>query len=449
MASENIQVRTLPKFFNLKWSTHQISFALHFLLIGYLTYYCTNIMGMSAGLVGVVLLVSKLFDGITDILAAIIIERTNSKMGKGRPYVLFMPVVWIFTVIIFSAPPMGQFGKAFFIFSLYFMINSVGITLVNTAEPVYLARSLENPEDSAVVLSMSGLLATVAGIVGGIAIPLLITKFEANSMGWTIIALIFAIPGAILSIIRFTTVKELDHKKNATVSEKYGISDMLKILGNNRHVILLIIIQMLANVFSGLGSAVMTYYFQYIVGNISSQAIVTAAGVIGMLALLVLPYLFKKYSVKQIMMAGMLIGVIGCLLRLSSAIPVLVISSIFTYMAVIPTGMLLPSLLIDCMDYNEWKSGSRVEAVFGAMNALSSKVGSGVASVLVGIVMGLAGYDGTLAVQSAAANHAIIALYAWVPAIMFVIMFILTRNYNIDKEMPQVRKELAERRGDS
>ena len=447
--SDNKMAGTLPKGFNLKWSTHQISFSMHFLILGYLTYYCTNRLEMAPAAVGVILLISKLFDGVTDVIAAVVIERTKSKMGKGRPYVLLMPVVWVLTVLIFSTPEFGQAGKAFFIFALYFMINSVGVTLVSAAEPVYLARSLKNPEDSAVVLSLSGFAATIAGIIGGIMIPLLITHFENGSMGWTWISLIFAVPGMILSFLRVALVKERDDILVETVSEKFGFKDMFKVLMDNRHVILLVVVQMLANVFSGLGTAVMTYYFQYIVGNINSQALVTAAGVVGMLVLVFMPQLFKRFSVKQVMLAFMLVGAVGCLLRMIPVVPVLMISSMMTYAAVIPTGMLMPSLLIDCMDYNEWKSGKRVEAVFGAMNSLASKVGSGMASVLAGVVMGLAGYDGSLAVQSAAANQSIIALYGWIPAIMFVIMFLLTRKYKIDEMMPQVRRELEERKGNA
>lgn len=138
--------------------------------------------------------------------------------------------------------------------------------------------------------------------------------------------------------------------------------------------------------------------------------------------------------------------VIGCALRSIPSIPVLMVSAILTAIASIPTGMMLPSLLIDCMDYNEWKTGERVEAVFSSMNSVSTKIGSGMASVLAGFIMGIAGYNGMHDVQTARANTSIVALYAWIPMVMFVVMILLMRFYRIDKEMVQARKELEERR---
>ena len=438
----------LPKYFIPAWSTQGISYAVAFFVLGYITYYCTNSLGMDPFIVGVVLLISKIFDGVTDLIAAVIIERTNTKWGKGRPYVLLMIVGWIFTILLFSAPEMGTVGQVFYIFTGYFIVNSICITLVNAAEPVYLARSLENTESSSTVLSISGLITSLVTMIIGIIFPLLITNVTVTEYGWTKVMLMFGIPCMILSFIRFAVVKE---RKDLpyTVSDKtkkFGFKDMLTVLKNNPHVIALVVVQILANVFSGMGSAVGTYYFQYIMGDINLASIVGLASAVGMLTIVFAPALIKRYSVKKVMMLGIVLGVIGNVIRIVPNLLFVTIGNVLTSIAVIPTGMLLPSLLIDCMDYNEWKTGDRVEAIFGSLNAFAMKLGGGLASVLVGIVMGITGFDAALEMQSTMADMGIIALYAVIPAIMFVIMLFVLRLYKIDEEMPKVKAELAAKR---
>lgn len=448
---ENKKQKTLPGYYIPAWSSQAISYAVAFVILGNLTYYCTNSLGMNPAVIGAVLLVSKLFDGVTDLIAAVIIERTKSRWGKGRPYVLLMIAAWVFIILLFSTPNFGTIGQVFFIFVCYFMANSVCITLVNGAEPVHMARSLKNPEDSSTVLSISGLITSIAATIVGIIFPLLITTVSITEHGWTKIALMLGIPCMILSFFRFFFIKErsdVDTSEKAT-EERFGFKDMITVLAKNTHVLILVLVQILANVFSGLGSAVGTYFFQYIMGDINLASVVGLTTIVGMLTLIFVPALISKTSVKTVMQIGIVIGIIGNLLRAVPNMLFIMIGNLLTSIAVIPTGMLLPSLLIDCMDYNEWKYGTRVEAIFGSLNAFAMKLGSGISSVLVGLVMAATGFDAALPVQSSVSNAGIIALYAIIPAVMFLVMFIALRGYKIDREMPTVRKELEERRAGS
>ena len=439
---------TLPGYYIPAWSAQAVSYAIAFLLLGNITYYCTNGIGMNPAVVGAILLVSKLFDGVTDLIAAVVIERTRTRWGKVRPYVLLMVAAWVFIILLFSTPNFGTAGKVFYIFVMYFMANSVCITLVNGAEPVHMARSLKNPEDSSTVLSISGLIASIAATVVGIIFPLLIASVSVTEHGWTKIALLLGVPCMILSYFRFALIKERDDCAEAETSgtEKFGFRDMIEVVASNSHVLILVLVQILANVFSGLGSGVGTYYFQYIMGDISLGSLVGLTSIIGMMTLLFVPALIKRSSVKKVMQAGILLGLAGNIIRTFPNLPMLMVGNLLTSIAVIPTGMLLPSLLIDCMDYNEWKTGKRVEAIFGSLNAFSMKLGSGISSVLVGAVMAMTGFDAQLDVQNAATNAGIIALYAVIPAAMFLIMFAALRRYRIDQEMPRVREELQIRR---
>ena len=76
----------LPWYKTLAWSTRSVSLACNIMVVSYLTYYCTNVLVMPATIVGALLLVSKLFDGVTDIIAGFIVDNTHTRFGKARPY---------------------------------------------------------------------------------------------------------------------------------------------------------------------------------------------------------------------------------------------------------------------------------------------------------------------------------------------------------------------------
>ena len=99
------------------------------------------------------------------------------------------------------------------------------------------------------------------------------------------------------------------------------------------------------------------------------------------------------------------------------------------------------------MDYGEWKTGVRMEGLVASIANFASKVGNGIAVGLVGLIMGLAGYDGLAAVQSAAANRAIVFLYNILPMILFVVMFLLSLTYKVDQIRPQMNADLAKKHG--
>ena len=126
----------LPGYLKWAWTSRGLSLAVNVMLIMQLTYYCTDMLGMGATLVRTLLLASKLFDGVTDLCVGYIIDRTNTKLGKARPYEICIVLVWILTILMFSTPEMGTVGKAAFVFIMYTLINSICATFLNGGDAV-------------------------------------------------------------------------------------------------------------------------------------------------------------------------------------------------------------------------------------------------------------------------------------------------------------------------
>ena len=101
------------------WCARGVALAVNTILLMQITYFGTDFVGLSPALIGTLLLVSKFSDGFTDLFAGFIIDKTKSKLGKARPYELFLIPVWLFTVLLFSVPNFGTTGKAIYIYSAY------------------------------------------------------------------------------------------------------------------------------------------------------------------------------------------------------------------------------------------------------------------------------------------------------------------------------------------
>ncbi|MBK0348826.1 MFS transporter [Aerococcaceae bacterium zg-ZJ1578] len=199
---------------------------------------------------------------------------------------------------------------------------------------------------------------------------------------------------------------------------------------------------------SNIGTVVGTYYFQYIVGDIKQMSVVGLLGLVTPLILIFCPLILKKISTSQMIMYGSIIGVVGYLIRTFAGnnMGIIVVSNLITTISILPLSYFGPLLCIDIMDYHEYKTGNRVEAVFGAIYGLSSKLGAGLASGLVGLIMGAAGFNGLVQVQSEATIFVITALYSWIPAILMAIAAFCMSFFNLYKNLPNIKEELARRR---
>ncbi len=384
----------------LAWSARGISQAVDVVLLLQLTYFCTNALGLSAGIVGTLMLVCRLFDGISDLVAGIIVDKTHSKWGKARPYELCIIGVWVTTVLLFSCPNFGTVGKTLFVFLAYTLNTSVFITLESASEPVYLRRAFKTNQDQAKILSASGILIMVFSTITGIALPLLISTCGTQPGGWTKISLVFAIPFGIFGTFRFLFIKEMDDfTEIANAERKVTLKEALKILFANKYILIYSAIMLLQNLVTNIASAVALYYAQYILGNLALNSVLGMIGLFTPLALIFIPKLMQKRGLMGIARVCTLAAVVGYLIKIFGSIsfPVLVIASIVVSLAGLPLNMLGHIITIECIDYGEWKNNvSGVEGIYGSLSGFAIKIGSGLSSAVVGIVMGIAGFDGTL-----------------------------------------------------
>ncbi|MBP5744166.1 MAG: MFS transporter, partial [Oscillospiraceae bacterium] len=420
----------------LGWSGRGMSLASNVLVLTYITFYCTNMLGMDAILVGTLLLASKIFDGVTDLVAGVLIDRTKTKLGKARPYEFSIIGVWLCTILLYSCPDLGTVGKAVWIFVTYTFVNSIFATLLNASEAVYLRRAFKYEDDRSKVVSINGLLITLMCTVVSVVFPILMGTLGTTRGGWTTMLLITGIPLCLLGLTRLIVVKEVNTEgdENAKLPELKEFLPALK----NKYVWILCAVTILNNIIVNNNSAVGTYYFQYIVGDVTKMSVVGILGLVSPFLLLLMPKLLQKISIRTLFTWSFVIGAIGSAIRYFAGanMPLVVLSSLLQTVAVLPPSYFTLLLLIDIMDYHEWKTGSRIEGGISAINSFSSKLASGLSSGGVGLIMGLAGFDGTAAEITASARASIVAMSSWIPLVLFIAMILVLRLFDLEGKLP-------------
>jgi len=427
--------------FMLAWPTRLMSFGVLSTLMIYATLYATDYMKLPATSVGIVFIASKIFDGFTDVIAGIIIDKTNTRLGKARPYELALIGAWLFTVLMFSAPQMSVNASLIYLFVMYSIINAVFVTLLNCNEAVYLSNALEDRSKSVTVVAVAGLISLVITIIANIMIPQMIENMDQSGGSWTGIALTLAIPFTLIGLIRFAVIKEI-RKSDASASQKIPVKDLLYLLAHNKYIMIISVLILLGNI--GTGMNVGSYYFKYIMGDLGLASLASLGMLSIVIAMIVVPILSKKLGMRRSIQIFILIGSIGYLVRLIDvlSVPLMLLSSILAGVTFASFYAFISSFCIDCMDYGEWKYKKRSEGMITCAQSVMAKIGTAVGIGGASILLGLSGYTGEADVQIATANNMIISLNTIVPSVLGIIMLIIFQFYDLDKKLPEIRAEL-------
>ncbi|HHV10861.1 MAG TPA: MFS transporter [Clostridiales bacterium] len=430
----------------LLWRTAAFSKSASFIVIGYLALYCTDTLGLPAALVGVLMILSKISDGVTDIISGYLVDRFHFKSGKGRPWDLSLIGLWATTVLMYSVPDIGLVGKCIWIVFTFSFASDMFASMYEAAGSAYTIRAFKNMSVISKVQSYGAIIGTLLSVVVSISFPILMKHIATSGAGWTKLVLIYAVPITLIGLLRYFFVKE-DYPVEVTkTTETVKIADMLKTLKVNPYILIVGGITLLANMITGMNAA--QYYFKWVVGDIAKFGSLQALTLPMMFSMIFFPKLIKKFSVSFLITAGAILGAIGSaiIFLAGSNMAMLAVGFICTGLAQMPTSYMIPLMLLNCGTFNDWKGIGRMDGTCCAANNLLNKIGAGVGAGLVGVLLGAVGYDGMAASQSGAALFMIKALYSLLPLVLFALMFVLIRFYKIDKMLPQIEEDIKKRK---
>ena len=438
------KLEKLPFVFAPLWASKSISVGISALLIMQFTFYATETVGLSVGVIGTIIFLTKLLDAAIGVVVGFIVEKTNTRFGKGRFYDLFLIPMWLCIILIFSTPNFDMIGKIIYAFTFYALANAVFTALVNGGELAYMGRAIQNDHHRAQVTSVAGLLVMLVCTGGAILLPQLMASWGKEPGGWQLIAFVYAIPMCIIGMLRFFTIKEKPIESENTTQEKtIGIREGLNLIFNNKYVFVLAPAALLCNLTQTISVIVATYYFTYVIGNLGLMSFVSMLGLLAPLVLLLFPIALRTIGGMNFVRIGLMLASVGNLLKLIdlNSLPLLIASQLLANTGLSVFLMMQGYFVLQVIDYGEKKHGRRIDGLSSAVNGLYGKIGAGFASLLIGGLMGLAGYVNLSSQQSETAISAIIALYSWIPSILCVLILVTIHFYNLEKKMDKNKRE--------
>lgn len=429
---------------NLVWTT-----VASFLLI-----YCTDVAGLSAGILGTIMLIARLFDGVSDLFMGVIIDKTNTKWGKARPWVLWSaPPLVISLIMIFSIPNMSNTNKMIYLLVVYIFMAAVCYTANNLAYNTMLSLVTVDQEDRDTMNSMRFTLTMIAQLVINVVTIPLVSYFGGDQKAWTTLSIIYAVIALIAFLTTFAGTKERYKpivKKESKDKSKTHPLKTFKVLCKNKYFILITLAFAIIYISLSLTSGSRIYYAKYILGNEMINSSMTMYNYIPtVLAMMIMPKFTKKFGKIKVLFSGFVLYGIGLIVQIIAP----------TYLPGIYFGLILQGIghaaLYSCLfavvgdvvEYSEWKDGVREEGLTYSVTSFGMKFGTGLGTAALGWILALGNYDGAALVQSASAITAIKSLFLYLPLVITVIVCIIWLLFmGIDKLYPTIKRDLDARR---
>jgi len=448
---EQVPVKKAPKdkvgaWRMVAWQSRALSISCNVLILGFLSIYCTDTLKIPAALVGTLLMATKLFDGVTNLLAGVIVDRTNTKIGRARPYELSIIGVWLCTWLLFACPPgFSMTAKVIWVFSMFIFVDSIFSTLLNANNTAYMVRAFSKQEHYVAISSYGSIIVFLGAIAVNVSFPMLMAKMATSPEGWKTLIAIYAVPSLLIGLLRFFFIKETNNVDTVS-GEKVNFKELMAVLKNNRNIYTIALMLFVFNFVANMGVGV--YYFTYIVKNVGLMGPLALTQVVILPLVFLFPMIIRKFTTTKLIFAGLLIMSLGSLVNFFAMnnFILLILGGILTGAGAVPVSMLSALMIIDCADYNEWQGRPRAEGTLGSVTGFTSKIGAAIGSGVMGILLSIAGYTGNAATQPESADLMIRLLFSIIPLVLYLLVALTLKFYKLDKLMPQIRKDNEERR---
>lgn len=414
-----------------------------------LIYFYTNVVGISAAMIGTIMLFSRFFDGISDVLIGHLVDRTHSKHGKSRAWILWMMIPYgIAAILLFTVPPATPIVKGIYVFITYNFCTTVVYTALNLPYATLATLMTRDTDQRAVVnLFRTGMSALGNMVITAVTFPL-VTRLGDTQQAWIEVSILYAIISIIMLFICFKNCHERVKEETKTKDGKNVPLWMgIKLCVTNKYFIMFFMLAVFLSFYEAVTGTCNAYYAQYILGNRDLLgALASFESIPQIVTVLVLSPFIAKFGKRNVALIGAVVAVIGTvsLFINPSALNLALFACVMRGIGKGCFRGVKYSMLADVIEYGAWKSGIRVQGLMVSATTAGQKFGSGMTSAIFGALMSLVGFAGTVTIN-AAQSQMLIGIYIIGNIIAWGGIGVLLIFYKLDKIYPRIITEMKQR----
>jgi GPH family glycoside/pentoside/hexuronide:cation symporter/probable glucitol transport protein GutA len=415
----------------------------------YMLIFLTDVYGISGGIAGIILMTTRIWDAVNDPVMGVIADRTRTRWGRYRPWLLFtaIPVV-LFLILNFSTPNFGYTGKIIYAFAAYIFMSMI-YTAVDVPYWSLPAAMTHNTAKRTAIFSISRPASTFSLVLTSvIAIPLInIYGRGDTAKGYRYTAVVLGIIGASFLLLGFLFVRE---HITPPQKKKFRLKEAINVIIQNKPLLLLLSSMIITFSCINIRLNMFLYFIQY---NLDSRDFVPLFTLIMLPGMLLGVFLTSKLSRKtdrkKLFILACFFGGIANLIFFFVGYSNIILVGVMFFITAIPTGftmVLMPALIADTIEYAEWKTGNRCEGLIISTQTFATKICIAIAGGISGLALSFSHYSPNM-VQSGlvlAVFHACITIIMAAGMLIGIIPMLF--NKLTDKRYAEILTELEQRK---
>ena len=440
----------------------------------YLTQFYTDVLGLAGGFMTFMPLISKIIDAVTNVIMGRIIDKTRTRQGKARPWILISGILIAATGVMLYAVPRASFGvQVAWVIISYNLFFAFAFTIYNMSHMLMVPLSTRNTKqrDTLALLTSTG-TSMIPGLLATIIMPAIINAIgvgAASQSRWiTVMGIlsVLAIPATLVEYY-FTKERVTEESMEAgdTADQTVGFGKQLKACLSNKYWLIVMGFAVVYQIFNVLSTNSMIYYSNWVVGSsvesgVANQVLINMIGQAPLgIGLVLLWPLVRKFGKRYVMMFGYGIGAIGSAIvlivtymgmgshtvRMGAVLGALVIKSI----GALPSYV-VAAQLAEALDHIEWANGYRADGISASINTIIITVAAGIGQSIILGGISLFGYQvPTSNVETIIQPTGMQTFFTWcfvgVPMVGYIIGSLLMIPFDVEEKMPMISAEIAAR----
>ena len=409
----------------------------------FLLNYYTDTAMIGAAAIGTMFLICRVFDGISDFIMGGIVDKTHTKIGKARPWLILSGPLTLLGIVLLMNVPLGlsEGGKLVYAYATYIFMNCIVYTMYGIANTALLPLLTRNTKESVMLSTFSAIGNNGIGLIAGVAITPLVMN-----LGWTAASWILGGVACVLILFSALINKEIGTDENdagAPAPASVPMSEQLPAVLKNRYFWLLMLIGVFSLLMNANAIGAQMYYCGNVLGNPGYMTVLMTAGQFpGLVIMFLMPVIANKWSKQVFLGLGTVLLIVGFAITglAGDNLTMIVVGTVIRSFGAGPLLSAVFALVPDVVEYGYWKFGVRTEGLISSAQSIGSKVGIGFGSAMTAWILAAVGYDQTPgAVQTDAVINAIKFDYTWLGAILGVVILVIVLLLNVEKYAPQYR----------